>query len=116
MRIGIVGSRDYKDMKRVYFYVSELPKDTVIVSGGARGVDWEAENAAKVFGLQTIIHRADWDVNGKLAGFLRNSLIVNDSDCIVAFWDGQSRGTLDTIQKAVQAGKVVKIYPDKEQS
>ena len=40
---------------------------------------------------------------------LRNSLIVADCDMVVAFWDGRSRGTLDTITKAVQAGKRVEI-------
>ena len=116
MRIGIIGSRTYQDKKRIQKYVSGLPKDTVIVSGGAQGADSMAADAALDCGLNLIEHQANWRGNGVYnprAGFERNQLIVNDSECIVAFWDGKSAGTLDTIQKAIQAGKIVKIYPDK---
>jgi hypothetical protein len=53
---------------------------------------------------------ADWDTHGKAAGFMRNQLIVDNCDKVTAFWDGKSKGTLDTITRAVKAGKTVVIF------
>jgi hypothetical protein len=44
-----------------------------------------------------------------MAGYIRNGYIVNNSDVIVAFWNGKSNGTADTITKARKAGKPVGI-------
>jgi predicted Rossmann fold nucleotide-binding protein DprA/Smf involved in DNA uptake len=112
IHLGIVGSRAYRNTQRIRDYIDTLPQDYVIVSGGAKGVDTIAETYAKSKGMQTIILKADWDKHGKSAGFIRNGAIVGASNVIVAFWDGKSKGTLDTIVKANLAGKVVKIYPD----
>lgn len=111
MKLAIVGSRNFKNLMRVAHYVCHLPLDTVIVSGGARGVDETAAVNARRRGMDVIVHLPDWDTHGKAAGFVRNQRIVDDADAVVAFWNG-SNGTLDTIRKANQAGKVVKIYPD----
>jgi hypothetical protein len=45
----------------------------------------------------------DWDKHGKAAGFIRNQEIVDNCDFVVAFWDGASRGTKDTIDRARKA-------------
>ena len=55
MKIAIVGSRDYQHLDRVRIYVESLSPDTIIVSGGARGVDKTAEITAKRCGLKTIM-------------------------------------------------------------
>jgi hypothetical protein len=109
-RVAIVGSRDYPDLSRVRTYVAGLPDDTVIISGGARGVDREAERAARTRGLRTLIFPADWTTYGKRAGYVRNQTIVDHADDVVAFWDGRSPGTADTIRKAQQAGLSVRIF------
>ena len=46
----------------------------------------------------------------KLAPLERNKLIVDNCDCLLALWDGASRGTKYTIDLAVRKGKPVKIY------
>lgn len=108
MRIGIVGSRKFPDPVLVVDFVASLPVGTVIVSGGAIGVDTWAYVAAKALGYETIIHRPDYSTYPpKVAPLERNRLIVFDSDVVVAFWDGSSRGTLDTYKKARAMGKVV---------
>lgn len=112
-KVGIIGSREYPHLGRVHNYVSTLPEGTVIVSGGARGVDKTAEDAADARGLEKIVHlvtKAEWGQYGKAAGPMRNARIVEDADMIVAFWDGESTGTLDSIKKAVKLGKKVVIY------
>ena len=45
--VGIVGSRTYPDLERVAAFVRGLPPGTVVVSGGARGVDSAAKAAAE---------------------------------------------------------------------
>lgn len=45
--IGVIGSRKYRDMDAVQRFVFDLPAGSVIVSGGAYGVDAEAERIAR---------------------------------------------------------------------
>ena len=111
MRVAIVGSRDYDALGLVRRYVRSLPKDTVVVSGGAIGVDSVAADEAQKCGLQTTVYLPNWKTFGKSAGFKRNSQIVNDCDLLVAFWDGVSRGTKDSIDKAAAAGIPVVVNP-----
>jgi predicted Rossmann fold nucleotide-binding protein DprA/Smf involved in DNA uptake len=110
MKIAIVGSRDYPNLQQVSQYVQTLPNYTVIVSGGARGVDRTAEQAARRCGLETDIYPADWNRYGKSAGYRRNAEIVAACDVVVAFWDGKSRGTSHTLDLARKAGKPITIY------
>ena len=62
---------------------------------------------------------ADWERYSKPAatkrysnpaGMIRNGEIVRLSDEVIAFWDGKSSGTRDTIQKAKAAGKSVRVF------
>lgn len=110
MRIAIVGSRDYSQLEAVRAFVDSLPKDAVVVSGRGRGVDTAAEMRARERGLQTLIFPADWARHGRQAGFLRNPLIVNACDQLVAFWDGESRGTADTLSLARRANKPIEVF------
>lgn len=109
-RVAVVGSRTFKDYgllcKTLDAHVK--PGDE-IVSGGAKGADYLAEQYAKERGLNTIIYYPEWDKYGKKAGFLRNEKIVNDCDILVAFWNNVSRGTKSSIDLARKAGKEVFI-------
>ena len=109
MRIAIVGSRAFKNLGLVEQYVAGLPIGSEVVSGGACGVDRCAETAAIAKGLKTTIFKALWSVNGKRAGYLRNRQIVDYADKVVAFWDGQSKGTKHTIDIAVAEGKLHEV-------
>lgn len=119
MKIAIVGSRTFGDMltdrrirRQVFDYVATLPKDTVIVSGGASGVDTWAESAAKEHGLAVIVYKPDWKAFGKSAGFIRNRKIITEADAVVAFWNMESKGTAHSIGLARAQGKRVLINPE----
>ncbi len=71
-----------------------------VVSGGAKGPDSWAVEAAEAAGFPCDVIRPDWRGKGRAAGMLRNDEIVARSEAVVAFWDGRSRGTLNTIRKA----------------
>ena len=109
MRVAIVGSRGYPRPMAVVRYVRELPAGTTVVSGGASGVDSWAANAAVFHHLDTLVFRADWKAHGRAAGMMRNQDIVDAADRLVAFWDGESRGTKDSIAKARARGIPVEI-------
>jgi DNA recombination-mediator protein A len=108
IKVAIVGSRNASDelLQRCWEYVESLPLDTVIVSGGAVGIDQQAEDCAYVRGMQTIIIKPDWKRYGKSAGFRRNADIIAAADRVVAFTNG-SKGTAHSIELARKAGKEV---------
>lgn len=114
MNVAIVGSRTFMDMKAMEIVVKRLLErdpDLVVVSGGARGADTLAEAAArKLCKSPPVIFHADWEKHGRGAGFKRNQQIVDFADQLVAWWDGASRGTLDSMRRAVVAEKPVFVY------
>lgn len=108
-RVAIVGSRRYPDLSEVAEFVSNLPKGTIIVSGGAQGVDATAEEAAGVYGFEVESYRPDYAKHGKGAPLMRNKKIAEKCDRMIAFWDGNSRGTLHAITCAEVLRKPVTI-------
>jgi hypothetical protein len=93
-RIAVIGSRKFPSAHAVKAFVAALSHDSIVVSGGAAGVDTWAEEAARDRGLQTLVFHANWDGFGRKAGPIRNAEIIANADEVVAFWDRESRGTL----------------------
>lgn len=112
VRVAIVGSRNYPQMDKVWTLIERLAKKdpaVIIVSGGARGVDTVAAAAARIAGLAVEELLPDWTRYGNEAGFERNTRIVAVADRVIAFWDGASGGTRDTLEKARLLGKPVLV-------
>lgn len=109
-RVAIVGSRDWTDLRQVREFVGTLPIGTVVVSGGARGVDKATADAARARGLGVEEHLPDYARYGRSAPLIRNGDIVARADFVVAFWDGTSRGTKDAIDRAERLGKRVHLF------
>ena len=108
LRLAVVGSREWTDAHFITEYLNSFPEDITLVSGGARGVDKIAETYAKDRGWETLIILADWS-QGKGAGFARNADIIANADVVVAFWDGSSKGTKNTIDRALSAKNIQKL-------
>lgn len=107
MKTAVVGSRNLVFLSMEHY----IPPDTtVIISGGAKGVDTLAEEYAHKKGIPVKIFRPDYKQYGKRAPLIRNKEIVNACDRLIAIWDGKSRGTSFTIHCARSAGKEVKVY------
>lgn len=108
-RVAVIGSRGFAYPYVVERFVYLLPKSWTIVSGGARGVDTWAYETAKHHTRHVEVYNADWKKFGKYAGFIRNNEIVKNSDVVVAFWDGSSKGTRHSVQLARNLNKPVFI-------
>lgn len=111
MRIGIVGSREpnlsYEEFVEI---IDGLLKEnklypTIIVSGGATGIDSYAARFATDRGLKLVEFKPDYSKDGRGATLARNTRIVDYSDAIVALPFYNSHGTYDTINKARKKGK-----------
>ena len=106
--LAIVGSRNFANEWLVRETVRRLAvknPELTIVSRGAKGVDSWAENEAVKCNLKTLIFLPDWELYGRAAGFVRNQQIVDASDAVLAFWDGISKGTLNSLNKARKKNK-----------
>ena len=82
---------------------------SMVISGGARGVDRIAETWARARGIETRILKPDWRRYGRGAALKRNRELVEAGDVVVAFWDGTSRGTMHTVRTAEELGKRVHV-------
>lgn len=111
MRTIIAGSRGITDYQAVCDAVIESGFDiTVAVSGTARGVDQLGERWARGHGVPVDRFPAQWDRDGKSAGYKRNVVMAILSDALIALWDGKSRGTKHMIDEAKRRGLRVYVY------
>ena len=97
--------------------------DVEFVSGTARGGDALGENFADAYGYNVIQFKPDWKTYGRAAGPIRNQAMVDyieesDNPVVIAFWDGQSKGTRSTIKYAQSKHIPVRIvrYKNFEQT
>ena len=99
MKAAVIGSRGLQ----VDHLEDYLPEGvTEIVSGGARGIDSCARSYALRHGLKLTEFLPEYGRFGKGAPLRRNIAIIEYADLVIAFWDGQSRGTkfvIDYCQK-----------------
>ena len=106
MKIAIIGSRNVKKIE-IGEYISK--ETTEIVSGGAKGVDTLAAEYARANGIKLTEFLPQYELYGRAAPIKRNEEIINYADEIIAFWDGDSKGTLSVIKYAKKINKPIKI-------
>jgi len=105
MILAILGSRNINNYEIVGKYLNQFTKISKIVSGGAKGVDELAERYAKEHSIPILMHTPEWNIYGKGAGMVRNKKIVDACDALIACWDGQSKGTLGSMNYAKKQKK-----------
>jgi predicted Rossmann fold nucleotide-binding protein DprA/Smf involved in DNA uptake len=114
IKVIIAGGRDFNDyalLERILTrLLSKTPlEEVLIISGGAKGADKLGERYAKEKGIALQVFPADWDKHGKKAGYLRNAEMAKEGTHLVAFWDGQSKGTKHMIDLARKRNLDVRI-------
>jgi hypothetical protein len=111
MRTIIAGSRTCDNLAYLYHALRKcgwLP--SVVISGGAKGADRLGEVWATHANRPLEVYPADWDKHGKKAGYLRNELMAEQAEALIALWDGESRGTKHMIDVARLSGLKVFVY------
>ena len=112
-RVIVSGSRgfnNYSLLKSVLDNLVSLVDDQIVIlSGKSRGADSLGEVYASRNNIRVISYPADWNNLGKSAGFIRNVEMARNADALVAFWDGESRGTAHMISEANRFGLRVKV-------
>ena len=118
MRVIIAGGRDFTNVNVMaetlnnlqdVDHVIEIEKLTLIC-GMARGADLTAYKLFSEVGLPVKMYPADWDQYGKSAGYIRNNKMADVADMLIAFWDGESRGTAHMINTMKQQHKPVFVF------
>ena len=107
MKLAIIGSRSIASADLAPL-ITEEP--SLIISGGARGIDACAEEYARQHGIPTLILRPDYRRWGRIAPILRDKAIAEACDALLAVWDGRSRGTKFTVDHARKLGRPVRVF------
>jgi len=132
-KIIVAGGRNFHDFSVVVTYLDRLLRkrlqegeELIIVSGAAPGVDKLGADWAHLNKIDVKEFPAPWDdiegkpasqigvtISGKKywkrAGHVRNKQMAEYADGLIAFWDGQSRGTSDMISQAKKHKLKVKV-------
>ena len=106
MKVAIIGSRGLvtNDLGKY------LPDGvTEIVSGGAMGIDTCARAYASEKNIPLTEFLPEYRRYGRGAPLKRNVQIVDDADAVLAFWDGESRGTKFVIDYCNRLSKPVTV-------
>lgn len=121
-RIIIAGSRNFNNYALLKEKVSELidhTDDNVIISGGAKGADTLGEKFAYESDMKLVKMPANWEKFGKSAGYIRNEQMAvyasKKNGKLIAFWDGESKGTVHMIKLARKYNLEVEVIFYKEE-
>ncbi|MFE0887879.1 SLOG family protein [Streptomyces rochei] len=123
-RVLVTGSRDWPTPDVVWAALNNVRDEAlitdrrlIVVHGACpRGADAHASRWCKtangfVNGVAEEAHPANWGLEGKRAGFVRNARMVNlGADVCLAFIKDGSRGATHTARLADQAGIPVRRW------
>lgn len=120
MRICICGSRDFdteenfrtleRVLENLLMELKIKKQEVEIVSGAASGADSLGAAYALKNDIELKLFKADWENQGKSAGFIRNKDMAIYSDLFVVFWDTISKGTKNMIDNIKKLDKEYYIY------
>jgi len=113
--IGIVGSRNRSEIKHITYVLNYFKEkmDITLVSGGAKGIDTEAEKIAKSLYIPTFIlkpNMSEYKIKGNSIYFERNKLIAEKSDWLFAYPLNMKGGTMNTVKHFRELGKSDNLY------
>lgn len=102
-RVLVCGGRDYENLELIKEYLKKLPRDSIIITGGAPGADKQALVAARVLNSSEEFNFwiwecfADWTVLSRAAGPIRNQAMIDEAQphLVIAFPGGN--GTMSMV-------------------
>ena len=113
-RVIVAGGRDFCDYALLESSLDKIlvrypPEEVTIICGEARGADSLGKRYALEHGMSVQSFPAEWDRYGRSAGYVRNIDMADNADALVAFWDGNSRGTSNMIHLARERRLPIRI-------
>jgi len=109
-RVIVCGSRTWTDEQLIADTLLCVPNCTIIFGVAPKGADRLAAKVARRMELPLEPHPADWKTYGKAAGPIRNEEMAKaGADLCIAFWDGQSKGTMDMMGRCRKHGIPLKV-------
>jgi len=112
IKVIIAGGRNFDDFNKLCQVCDEFLQDQnniEIVSGAYKGADLLGERYAVERNHPIKQFPADWRRYGKSAGQKRNAEMAIYADALIAFWDGESKGTKHMIELATQTELKVRV-------
>lgn len=106
MKLLIAGSRSISEFDIDNYVSSDV---SLIITGGANGVDSIAEKYADKHRISKLVLRPDYKRLGRGAPLKRNEEMVDIADSVLVVWDGKSKGTLYTIEYAKRNNKPIVV-------
>ncbi|MCK5050408.1 MAG: DUF2493 domain-containing protein [Candidatus Cloacimonetes bacterium] len=111
MKLAVIGTKKFTDFTFLSTTLGKIPNIEMIISGGAPGTDTLAKKYAIQNKIEFLEFPPDYKKFGDKAKHIRDKLIVEECDELIAFWDGECEGTKYTLDYAKQLGKAVNIIP-----
>lgn len=119
MKVGIVGSRNLTNQDKIIPLIARFLRDhthgpVTVICGRSGGVSNIAKDYANHIGLDVVvfdpIYKLDRQAQYNPKHYLiRNKQIVENSDKVLAIWDGESQGTEHAIMHARSLGVPIMI-------
>lgn len=112
MKVIIAGGRDFDNydlLCRKADKILSRQSGIEIVSGTAKGADKLGERYAEERQYPVKRFIPDWNFFGKKAGFIRNEEMAEYADALIAFWNGESKGTRHMIDIATNVGLLIRV-------
>ena len=115
VRVIVTGSRHWSDEDPIADALRRLRgkhgDQLLVVHGDCRtGADRIARELCRALDIRQERHPADWDRHGRAAGPIRNrAMVAQGADLVLAYVEGESRGTRGLIALAELAGIEVRV-------
>ena len=114
IRLIIAGSRkwpwpNYLKQAITFYLGNYQPHEIEIICGEAAGPDSWGREWAEERGIRVTSFPADWDQYGNGAGYLRNKEMAEYGTHLLAFWNGESKGTQHMVNLAVEYGLKIRV-------
>ncbi len=109
MKLAVIGIKQFSDYSQLKSVLDSISGISVIISGDAPGTDALARKYAHQHNIKLLEFPPDFKRSGNEAKHIRDRLIVEHCDEVIAFWDGKCKGTKYTMDYARQQNKPVTI-------
>lgn len=109
MKLAVIGSKDFSDYNLLKSILNKEKEIEQIISGGAKGADSLVRKYAHGNNIKFLEFSPNYEKNGNEAKHIRDRLIVENCDKIIAFYDEKCEGTKYTMDYARQLKKHVYV-------